>query len=151
MTTSHSFRLASMRFAAAGLLAFGALLPVAASAAPDPSTGTLVGTVTCGAAEDTPAANAAVAVEGLNIVTHTNSAGKFILSGVPGAQTFTIDALTDPTGAFVTSRYNVNVQPGQTLDIGSMDLAVCPPPASPALAPQDQVPADYQQDQDNGA
>jgi hypothetical protein len=144
MTSPHSFKLASLRIAAAGLLAYGALLPVAASAAPDSSTGTLVGTVTCGASEETPAANAAVSVEGLNLVTHTNTAGKFTLSGVPGAQTFTIDALTDPTGGFVTSRYNVNVQPGQTLDIGSMDLAVCP--STPAAPVQDQVPADYQQD-----
>jgi hypothetical protein len=41
----------------------------------------------------------------------------------------------------VTSRFNVVVQPGETLDIGSMDLAICGQPAQPAPT-QDEQPTD---------
>jgi hypothetical protein len=142
MKSPNTLTLVAVRIAAAGLLTCGSLLPVVASAAPQPATGTLVGSVTCGENEATPAANAAVAIEGINLQTRTDAAGKFILAGVPAAQTFTIDAL-DPAGSFVTSRFNVNVQSGQTLDIGSLDLAICPQPVAPAPAP-DQAPSDYQ-------
>ena len=152
MNFPTSFKLVPLRIACASLLAYGLLTPLSAAAASLPSTGTgtgtLVGSITCGGDEVRPAAHASVAVEDINVLTHADSTGRFILRGVPAARNFTIDALSDPTGSLVTSRYNVNVQPGQTLDIGSMDLAVCPQPASPAPA-QDNVPADYQHD--NGA
>jgi hypothetical protein len=106
------------------LCAAALFTPVAANAA---STGTLVGHVTCGPAEDAPAAHAVVNVDGLAISTHTDGAGTFQLS-VPAAQPFTLDASTGD-GAFQASRYNVVVRAGETLDVGSIDLAVCPSPA----------------------
>ncbi|HLZ29937.1 MAG TPA: carboxypeptidase regulatory-like domain-containing protein [Chloroflexota bacterium] len=133
----------SLRMGVAGLLAYGSLLPVVASADTRPSTGTLVGQVTCGAAEDAPAAYVVVAVEGVNVQTHTDSAGRFLLTGVPVAANLTIDAVAGPD--FVASRYNVSVQAGQTLDIGSMDLAACPQIAPPA--PADDQPGESQQNE----
>jgi hypothetical protein len=118
-----------LRFIVTGLLAGGLLLPAAASAAPGPS-GTLVGTVTCGADELTHAANVRVAIDGLPLSTHTDATGKFTLSNVPAAQSFTISAIGSPDAFAVTSRDNVAVQPDQTLDIGNLDLAVCSRPAS---------------------
>ena len=111
------------------MLAGSLLVPAAASAAPGPS-GTLVGTVTCGAAEETHAANIRVAAEGLSLSSHTDGTGKFTLSNVPASQSFTIAAVGSPDAFSVASRANVTVQPGQTLDIGNLDLAVCSRPAS---------------------
>ena len=118
-----------LRLILAGLLATSLLLPTTASAAPSPS-GTLVGTVTCGADEVTHAPNIRVAVDGLPLSTHTDGTGKFTLSNVPAAQSFTIKAIGSPDAFSVAGRANVAVQPGQTLDIGNLDLAVCPRPAS---------------------
>jgi hypothetical protein len=113
-------------------------MPVVVSAAAQPSSGTLVGSVTCGAAATTPATNATVVVEGINIATHTGSDGSFTLTGVPAVTDLTIDAITD-SGAVVSSRYHVDLQAGQTLDIGSLDLAICPRPTTLA---QDQPAID---------
>jgi hypothetical protein len=112
--------------AAAGLLAAGLLLPTAASAGPLVPSGTVVGTVTCGAAEQTHATNIVVMVEGLGLSTHTDATGKFSLTGVPVSQGLTIDALGSPDAFTMASRYNVAVQAGQTVDIGNLDLSVCP-------------------------
>ena len=120
------------RLTAAGLLACSLLLPAAASAGPLVPSGTLVGTVTCGAAEEAHAANIQVTIESLGLSTHTDGAGKFILSGVPAAQSFTVEALGSPDALVVSSRYNVAVQAGQTLDIGNLDLSVCPRPSRDA-------------------
>jgi hypothetical protein len=128
MHTLTSLKITSLRLTLAGLLATSLLVPTAASAAPGPD-GTLVGTVTCGAAEETHAANVRVAVEGLPLSTHTDSTGKFSLSNVPAGQSFTIDAVGSPDAFGVTSRADVTVQPGQTLDIGNLDLTVCSRPA----------------------
>ncbi|HEY1295797.1 MAG TPA: hypothetical protein VGJ60_22195 [Chloroflexota bacterium] len=115
-----------VRPAVAGALTIAMLLPSGMSAAAQTSsTGTLVGSVTCGAEAITPAVNAVVAPEGLNLQTQTNSVGQFTLSNVPAAQSLTIDVI-NPEGSAETSRYNVVVQPGETLDIGSMDLVICP-------------------------
>jgi hypothetical protein len=38
----------------------------------------------------------------------------------------------------MTSRSNVVVQPGQTLDVGSLDIAICPAPSTPAPTMSDQ-------------
>jgi hypothetical protein len=122
----------SLRATAVALLAGGLLMPAATFAEPASPTGTVVGTVTCGPAEDAPAAHITVAAEGLHLQTQTDGSGKFILVGLPALQTFTIDALADPQASFVTSRFNVVVHPGETLDIGSMDLAICGQPAQPA-------------------
>jgi hypothetical protein len=138
MKSLKTFRVISLRLASAGLLAYGSLMPAVVSAAAQPTNGTLVGSVTCGAAATTPAANATVAVEGVNVATHTGSDGSFTLTGVPAVPDLTIDALTD-SGAVVSSRYHVEVQAGQTLDIGSLDLAICP---RPTTAAQDQSATD---------
>ena len=116
------------RLTVAGLLSGSLLLPAIASAAPGPS-GTLIGTVTCGADEITHAAHVQVAVEGLPLSTHTDATGKFTLS-VPAAQTLTIAAVGGLDAFTVTSRPNVSVQPGQTLDIGNLDLAECSRPVA---------------------
>jgi hypothetical protein len=138
MKSLKSFRVISLRLASAGLLAYGSLMPVVVSAAGDPTGGTLVGSVTCGAAATTPAANATVAVEGIKVATHTGSDGSFTLTGVPAVTDLTVNAMTD-SGAVVSSRYHVDVRAGQTLDIGSLDLAFCPGPTTPA---QDQQAID---------
>jgi hypothetical protein len=78
------------------------------------------------------AANIQVSVEGLPLSTHTDATGKFILSNVPASQSFTIDAIGSPDAFSVASRANVAIQPGQTLDMGNLDLPVCPRPASDA-------------------
>jgi hypothetical protein len=137
---------ASLRATAVALLAGGLLMPAATFAAPTPDTGTVVGTVTCGPAEDAPAAHIVVAAEGVNLQTLTDGTGKFSLVGLPALQAFTIDAVADPQGSDVTSRFNVVVQPGETLDIGSMDLAICGQPAQPTPA-QDQQPTENTLDQ----
>src|SRR5918911_2533384 len=129
MNTLNTLKTTSLRLTLAGLLATSLLVPTAASAAPG-SSGTLVGTVTCGAAEETHAANIRVAIEGLPLSTHTDGTGKFTLSNVPASQSFTIDAVGSPDAFSVASRANVAVQPGQTLDSGNLDLTVCSRPAA---------------------
>jgi hypothetical protein len=135
-----------MRLFGACLLAGGLLLPAAASYAEPaaPATGTVVGSVSCGPAESLPAASATIAVEGINLSTHAGETGRFTLQGVPTAQFLTIDALTDPQGSVVTSRYDVIVQPGEKLDVGNLELVACPPPAGPETAALDETkPSDF--------
>ncbi|HEY1291800.1 MAG TPA: carboxypeptidase-like regulatory domain-containing protein [Chloroflexota bacterium] len=135
-----------VRAAALAVLGAGLLMPVSALAATpsDPGTGTLVGAVTCGPDEDAPAPYIVVTANGTHLQTLTDSTGKFTLTGVPAGETFRVEAIADPQGSVTTSRFNVNVQPGETLDIGSMDLAICGQPAQPAPTPDDQ-PADFSQ------
>jgi hypothetical protein len=105
------------------------VLPAVALAGPVPPTGTLVGTVTCGAAEVDHAPHIVVSLEDIALSTHTDGNGKFSLSNVPAYRGFTVDATGSPGAQVTASRYNVVVQPGQTLDIGNLDLSVCPQPA----------------------
>jgi hypothetical protein len=119
---------APKRVIVVGLLAGGLLLPGAAFAAPAGPTGTLVGTVTCGAAEETQPSGIMVVVDGMDLSTHTDRGGTYALV-VPALASFTIEALGGPGANAVASRYNVVVQPGQSLDIGNLDLSVCPQPA----------------------
>ncbi len=128
------------------LLAASAVVPATTFAAPESDTGTVVGTITCGPAEEAPASHIVVAAEGLNLQTLTDGAGKFTLTGVPAMHAFTVDAIADPQASAVTSRFNVTLQPGETLDIGSMDLPICGQPAQPAPA-QDEPSPQYGQDQ----
>jgi hypothetical protein len=116
----------SRRGVVAGTLALAMLLPGSLqAAAQSASTGTLVGSVTCGADAITPAVNVVVAPERLNLQTRTGSVGQFRLSNVPADQSLTIN-VTNPQDSMQISRYNVMVRPGETLDIGSMDLVTCP-------------------------
>jgi hypothetical protein len=121
----------------AGLLAGGLLLPGGALAAPAGPSGTLVGTIACGASEETHASGIMVVVEGMDLSTHSDGAGKYALA-VPAFASLTIEALGGPGANAVASRYNVVVQPGQTLDIGNLDLSVCPQPAHDAEQQQAQ-------------
>jgi hypothetical protein len=128
-------RTQSLRAAAIGMVVLALALPGSASAATEQSsTGTLVGAVTCGADAITPAANAVVLVHGLSVKTRTDSSGRFTLPDVPAGQGVTIDAAVDPQGSLMTSRFNVVAQSGQTLDIGSVDLDVCPSPSAPVAS-----------------
>ena len=125
-----------VRGASLALLVGGLFVPASALAATpttptstsDADTGAIVGTVTCGPAEEAPATDIVVTAVGSDLKTLTGGDGRFLLSGLPAGQTYTIDAIADPEASFVTSRYNVSVQQGQTLDIGSMDLGICGQP-----------------------
>lgn len=117
----HTFQL---RVASLAMVISGVCWPGGPIAAADSAPGTLVGTITCGADEATPA-HAVVAIEGMQVQTTTSGTGRFVLTGVPSGQPLTIDAIADPQASDVSSRFNVTVQPGQTLDVGSIDLAVC--------------------------
>lgn len=119
--------LRGLRAGAAGLLAYGLLIPATAiHAAPAAGTGTLVGNVTCGADEATPASNIVVVAEGLNLETHTDDAGRFRLVGVPAGHALTVDAVAEASA----SRFNIVVQSGEVLDIGSIDVPICPQPST---------------------
>jgi hypothetical protein len=135
-----------VRTTALAMLAGGLLIPASAFAAPgsDSGTGTVVGVVTCGPDEDAPAAHIVVSAAGAHLQTLTDSTGRFFLSGLPAGQTFAIDAVPDPQASMVVSRYNVTVQSGETLDIGSLDLGICGTPSQPAPVTDDQ-PADFSQ------
>ena len=128
MKFPKSIRFAPLCASAASLLAVGLTMPAAASATMAPPTGTLVGAVTCGADEATPAAHIAVVVEGMNVKTVTDGAGRFVLTNVPVGPSLTVDAVGDVQTGIISSRFNVVAQAGQTLDIGSLDVAICTPP-----------------------
>jgi hypothetical protein len=128
-----------VRGAALALLAGGLLVPASALAAStDSSSGSVVGAVTCGPAEDAPAQDIVVSASGISVKTLTDNTGRFELDGLPAGQSFTINAVADPEASWVASRYNVTVQAGQTLDIGSMDLGICGQPAQPSPTPDQQ-------------
>jgi hypothetical protein len=125
----------SLRATSVALLTAGVLFaPAIASAAPAPNSGTLVGSVTCGADEAAPASHISVGVSGVNLNTVTDAAGNFVLNGVPALQNVTIVAVSDPEASVETSRANISVEPGQTLNVGSIDLAVCGQPVDTAPA-----------------
>ena len=121
----------------AALLTATLLVPGVAGASGS-STGTLVGSVSCGADEATPATHIVVDVQGTSLNARTDGGGRFTLSDVPAAQVLTVDAVLDPNGSVSTSRFNVVVQPGQTLDIGNLDLSACPSTPVDVPAPDDQ-------------
>jgi hypothetical protein len=137
-----------VRAAGLAILAGTLFVPASALAATssDTGTGTLIGTVTCGPDEDAPAAHIEVTALGSGVQTLTDGTGSFVLVGVPAQQNFRVEAIADPQGSLTTSRFNVSVQPGETLDVGSMDLGICGQPQQPAPAPvQDEQPADFSQ------
>ena len=120
------------------------LVPATVSFAANPSesTGTIVGTVTCGADELTPAASARITVHGMSATASPDAAGKFTLLDVPADQVVNIDAFADPSGGVSATRYNVSVSAGTVTDIGNLDLSVCPQaqPAAPAFEPNQWSP-----------
>jgi len=135
----------SLRASAVALLTGGLLLPAAAFAAPasdvpTPGTGTLVGSITCGSSDQSPAPQVVVTAQGIDLQTLTNSSGQFTLSGLPAGQIFTIEAISDPQASAVASRSDVEVAAGQTLDIGALNLGICG-------QPQQVIPADQNGDQ----
>ena len=136
-----------VRGAALALLAGGLLVPASALATSptDSGTGSIVGAVTCGPAEDAPAQHIVVSAAGSGLQTLTDNTGRFELDALPAGQYLTISALADPQGSWVTDRYDVTVLSGQTVDIGSIDLGICGQPTTPTPAQDDQAPADFGQ------
>jgi hypothetical protein len=118
-------------------------VPAIASAAPASNTGTLVGAVTCGADQVVPAAHVDVTVPGTNLSTQTDASGNFVLSGVPALQNVSVEAIADPEASITTDRSDFSVQPGETLNVGSIDLSVCGQP-NVDTTPQYSVPDDQQ-------
>ena len=104
---------------------------------PQQPVATVVGTVTCGPSEEAPASQAVVSVAGSDISVRAGEGGKFTLAQVPTGQALTIEAMSDPLGTVVSTRPDVSLQAGETLDIGNLDLATCPQPeAVPATTDQ---------------
>jgi hypothetical protein len=132
MFSTIAKRMASVGLATSALLAPGAALA--------DGTGSVTGHITCGAAEDVAASGALLDVEGTNVTGHTDGNGNYTLAGLPSGEQLTVDASSDSQHSTVTSRAHIVVQPNQTLDIGSMDLSVCPPPS--ALQPAAPAPFD---------
>jgi hypothetical protein len=123
------------RLAAVGILLASLLTTGSVFAEPAPTSGTLVGSVTCGPNESSLAPNTVVSIAGIDLSTHSDASGGFRLVGVPTGQLFTVEAVSDSA---VADRFNVSAQAGQVLDIGALDLAVCPPAAANAAPAQDQ-------------
>jgi len=124
-----AWRATALRVAlAGGLVATSLVGPGLAHAAA--TGGTLIGTVTCGPDEETPAAHVVVDLVGTGLSARTDGAGRFILASAPSNQPLVLDASLDPTGSSVTSRYNVVVRTGETLDVGNLDLPACPSPSA---------------------
>ena len=121
-----------------------ALATTSSFATPVQPNGAVVGTVTCGPSAETAAPQATVAIAGTELVAHTDGTGKFTLPQVPTGQSLTIQALSDPEGSVIATRSAITLTAGETLDIGNLDLAACPTPASPATTTPDQ----YQSVQD---
>ena len=115
------------------LVACAQVLSTSASASPVVPKGTLVGSVVCGGG---PAAHAVVSIDGTGLGTHTDGSGQFRID-VPAQSSMTVEASPDAAGSLLASRYNVSVQPGETLDIGSLNLQVCPSPQPADLSVQD--------------
>jgi hypothetical protein len=123
--------------AASAALLMSAVSSTFAAPVPQQPVATVVGTVTCGADELAPASRAVVTIPGSDLSARADENGKFTLAQVPAGQALTIEAMSDPLGNVVSSRQDISLQAGETLDIGNLDLAVCPQPAV-APAPSDQ-------------
>jgi hypothetical protein len=117
------------RFLSVGALACAFLMSSVSASAAAPAS--IVGQVTCGADEETPAAHIMVVAQGLQLETVTDATGHFELTNLPTSQPITIQAVSDPEASVVVSRTAVALVAGETLDVGSMDLAVCGQPVTP--------------------
>jgi hypothetical protein len=132
--------LTGIRLTASGLLAGCLLLPATViHAAPD-FTGTLVGTISCTAAT-AAVEQVTISVEGVDISAHPNSDGHFTIVGVPIAAVLTVDAV-DPSATSVATRYDVQVNAGETVDIGMLRLNACSSPAPDVAAPPSDLGGD---------
>ena len=118
-----------IRLLSVGLLTSAFALSSGAAAAAAPAT--IVGHVTCGADEATPAGHILVVAQGLELQTVTDATGHFALTDLPASQSITIQAVSDPQASIVVSRTFVTLGSGETLDVGSMDIAVCGQPVTP--------------------
>ena len=141
----HLNRVASMG-RLGGAVAVGLLVsllgPASLMAEPEP-TGTLIGTVMCGLdGPGTTTPSALVIIEGTDLSTHSDITGRFTLV-VPALEPLTINAMTGPEELVPAIRSDVTVEPGETLDIGHLDLMMCPAPSAPD--PADVGPSDQQQ------
>jgi len=128
-----------------GALALGLLVSLLGSSsvlAQPIETGTLIGMVTCGLGDETTTPSALVTVEGTDFSTHSDVTGRFTLV-VPAMQVLTVNAMTGPEEAPPAMRGDISVQPGETLDIGHLDLVICPSPQAPG--PTDIGPSDQQE------
>jgi hypothetical protein len=126
-----------------GVVAALALGFSTAVASADASGGSVTGRITCGDDESTPAAHIVVAAEGLHLQTLTDATGHFTLSGVPTSGPITIEAIADPEASFIVERRDVSLAAGETLDIGSMDLAVCGQPQGVPQSDQDVLATEH--------
>ncbi len=105
---------------------------------PSDTTGTIVGSVACGPTDQPPGAQTMVGVAGTDLTTRSDNNGAFSLQ-VPASQLLTVQAVASSPDV-LASVPNISVGAGQTLDIGPLDLAVCPQPAiAPADNSQDEV------------
>ena len=137
------------RLLAVGLLGGSLLSPSIASAQSMPEgtpaatgTGTVTGIVVCGTGMQ-PAGvapeSAEVMLHGSNLATSTVAGGRFVLTGVPIDGAFTLDVVA-ADGSFQNSALpGLTVGADQTLDVGAIDLSVCPAPSLDANSqPSDQ-------------
>lgn len=124
--------------------ALSAAMLMPATSFADSPTGTIVGTVTCGADEATAAPNARIAVDGMSLSATSDAAGKFTLLNVPAGQMLNVNVLADSSGSISATRYNVSISAGSVTDIGNLDLVVCPQQPADTLPQPDQWSPDQQ-------
>jgi hypothetical protein len=112
-----------------GLMTCALLFSSAAASAASPAS--VVGQITCGADEATPAVHIEVVAEGVQVQTQTDDTGRFELMDLPTGTPITIDAISDPQASLIVKRGGLVLEAGETLDVGSMDLPVCGQPMAP--------------------
>jgi hypothetical protein len=72
-----------------------------------------------------PAANVEVSIVGTPLTARTDADGRFVLGGVPAAQLLTLQAQYGAAAAQVVLRPNLIAVAGQTVDLGTLELADC--------------------------
>jgi hypothetical protein len=72
-----------------------------------------------------PLANIEVKVVGTPLTAITDGTGHFILSGVPTSQPLTVEAQFNPGPTLTLQAHNLVVNPGQTLDVGTLAVTGC--------------------------
>jgi hypothetical protein len=71
------------------------------------------------------AANVEVSVEGTSITVRTDGDGRFFLVGVPADEPLTLQAQRPSARSPIVLRPNLIVGPGQTVDLGTMEMGDC--------------------------